>query len=158
MIQNCSFQCIDIVLSTWEIARQQQSSEEELGMEFLLNLFAIDPETKQRFGFRPGDEISKNPLLRMGLLVHAARVIETFNDVISMIGPDLDDLEQLLIDMANTSVKTGVDTPVFDTAAIAARQTLSKCFGSKWNTKFDEAWIEFLQNLSAAIIQQMKDQ
>ena len=152
MIQYCSFKSIDIVLSTWEIARQQESCEEELGINFLIALFAAYPQTKRIFGFAPNQDVANNPLLRIGVLVHARRVIDLFNDLISMIGPDLEDLEGTLVELACVLAKSNIDPKNVKDASMTIKETLSGCFGNRWDQQYDEAWDELLSKVSDLVV------
>ena len=96
MVAQMSYSETTRVIDSWELARRKFGSDEDVGTAIMLNLFRLHPDTKTVFGFRANQNIESNPLLRMGILVHAARILHMFDTVISMLGPDTELLEEVL--------------------------------------------------------------
>lgn len=151
MLDTLSYNSIGIVLSSWELARQKYSDEEHLGLQFLSQLFESNPETKRYFGFRPEQDVIHNPMLRMGMLIHARILVDGLNDIISLLGPDLDDVYTLLFRYGVVFAKVDVTKDIVPEALCAIRSVLANCLGSQWDQRVDDAWTEVISKLSSTI-------
>jgi hemoglobin-like flavoprotein len=151
MISPITYKSTDLVLSSWERARQEHSTEENLGVEFLMRFFVAAPESKKLFGFRNDQDVLANPKLRIGVLVHAQLVVRKINEVMTLIGPDIDDLETMIGSMGILFAKNNITSDTIQTAMIVLRQTLAHNLKNHWNDDIDEAWMEVMTKLSKSI-------
>jgi hemoglobin-like flavoprotein len=155
MTEEISYQSISNVLSCWEHANQKHSCREDIGNSILQELFEIEPETKVVFGFRPNQtNIDANPMLRMGLIVHGLRIVNMIDQILDVMGPDTEVLNEILQEQARRHQKHGVKKEYFVHMGTAIRGALSKILGSDVYTKeVDGSWKEMFDKLSATIVQ-----
>lgn len=100
-------------------------------------------------------EIESSPLLLMGLLVHGSNLVQMFDGVLGLVGPDLDYVEEILQRYAKYHVELGVKPNHFGSLNVAVRQALKHTMGSAYSDEMDEAWKEVLSETSKTIIRAM---
>jgi hemoglobin-like flavoprotein len=155
MLQYCSFSSVETVISSWEIARQQASCGEDIGVAFLSRLFATNPETKHIFGFKAEHDVLNNPRLQIGVLVHAKIATGMLNDLIMNIGFDFHDIEWMLIELADYLTERNIDANCVLQAVEAAKETLKESFGKKWTKQYEDSWSDFLSKIATMIVHLM---
>lgn len=150
-----SYGSIASVIDSWERARQKYGCDEEVGTEIVLNMFRIDPQTKVVFGFRADQNIEANPLLRMGVLVHAARIMHMLDCVISLLGPDTDTLDEVLNQVGERHKKQGVKKEHFAVLIQAICTSLKDIIGDEWSKDNQTAWEDILGDMAEVITASM---
>jgi hemoglobin-like flavoprotein len=155
MTEEISYQTISNVLSCWEHANQKYSCREDIGNTILLELFEVEPETKFVFGFQPHQtNIEANPMLRMGLIVHGLRIVNMIDQILDLMGPDTDVLNEILQEQARRHQKHGVKKEHFAHMGTAIRGALSKILdGDVYTAEVDNSWKEMFDVLSTTIVQ-----
>ena len=152
-----SYSSINSVMTSWELARQVYGCTEEVGMSILFNLFRMDKSTKTVFGFTETQNIECNPMLRMGVLVHGANIVQMIDSFLALLGPDIDTLEILLAEQGERHARIGVKPSHILLLGDACRTALAEIIADeKWTTKMDEAWKELFGAMSAEMIKSMR--
>lgn len=162
-MDSLSYSSIARVMQTWELARQKYGCDENVGMDILLHLFQLDSSAQTVFGFpvvpnKPltAKTIAANPLLRMGVLVHAARIVSMLDCVLSLLGPDTDMLVHLLQQTGQRHQKHGVKKEYFAHLVQAICLTLADILKDQWKAEADQnAWQDIFGELSLVIIDAM---
>jgi hemoglobin-like flavoprotein len=155
MAEAISYQWISNVLSSWEHANQKYSCREDIGNTILQELFEVEPETKLVFGFQSHQtNIAANPMVRMGLIVHGLRIVNMIDQILYLMGPDTDALNEIIQEEARRHRKHGVKKEHFAHIGTAIRRALSKILDDGvYTTAVDNSWKEIFDILSAIIIQ-----
>lgn len=155
MTEEISYQSISNVLSCWEHANQKYSCREDIGNAILQELFEVEPETKLIFGFqRHQTNIEANPMLRLGLIVHGLRIVNMIDQILDLMGPDTDVLNEILQEQARRHRKHGVKKEHFVHMGTAIRGALSKILDDDvYTAEVDKSWKEMFDILSATIVQ-----
>jgi hemoglobin-like flavoprotein len=155
MTEEITFQAVSGVLSCWERANQKYSCREDIGNKILLELFEVEPETRLVFGFKPHQtNIEENPMLRMGLMVHGLRIVHMIDQILSLMGPDSDVLDAILLEQVERHKKHGVKKEHFAHMGTAIRGALSKILEEDvYTAVVDNHWKEIFDILSATIVQ-----
>jgi hemoglobin-like flavoprotein len=149
-----SYKHISLVIESWELARQRFGNEEQVGTTILIHLFTVEPETKRIFGFRPDQDIAGNPMLKMGVLVHGAQVIQMLDGILDLLGQDTDLLEQALGPVGEQHCRlVGTDQPeYFELLGQAIRMTLMEILGDRFTPSCYVAWTEAFRVFSSCIV------
>jgi Globin len=157
MIETVKYQSCLRVLESWEVAKQRSSCKEEIGMTILIELFRVDASIKDVFGLRRWSlvEIESSSLLRMGLLVHGVNFVERVDEVLGLLGPDLESVAEVLQQHASSLVGLGVKPRHFGSLLIAMRQALKHSMGPAYTVETDDAWSEVLRQTSKTVIKAM---
>ena len=74
MIEDLSFKTLNLVIATWEQAKQSESFE-QLGMDTIVRLLELAPESRSVFGLPAdftADNVTSNSMARMALLIHVS--------------------------------------------------------------------------------------
>jgi hypothetical protein len=117
-------------------------------------LFEIEPLTKSCFGFRNDlNPKTCSGLARMGMLIHAKRIIETFDTCLSLLGIDDEILTTLLLDAGSRHFKHGVRASYVRLMCDALLFALAEVLGaSAWTSEVEKAWIVFYEAISVDVI------
>jgi Globin len=142
-------------LSTWEQAKQRNSNQKDIGMDFICRLFLLLPQTKRVFGIQPHQDFSKDPRLMEKIKDCAMKIVESFDCILSSLGPDMDDLDEFLIEYAVILSKSNMTKLCVLESTTAVKETISTCFGNKWNDQYDSGWDELLTTLSDKMVELM---
>ena len=156
-LEDITYHSICTVLESWEMGRQKFSCNEEVSMTILLKLFEKDPSTMLVFGFQPGQNmVNANPMVRMGILVHAGNLIQSIDSVLSLLGPDTETLEMLLAEQGRRHVRMGVKPQHVPLLGEACREALSEIIPKdKWTNEVESAWKELFGEISAEMVKSM---
>ena len=74
MIEDLSFKTLNLVIATWEKAKQCESFE-QLGMDTIVRLLEHAPASKSVFGLPADftvDKVTRNSMARMAVLIHVS--------------------------------------------------------------------------------------
>jgi hemoglobin-like flavoprotein len=151
-----SYKLISRVLSSWELAIQKHGSREHLGMEILFHMFRQEPQIKTVFGFQPHQNLETNSMLRMGVVVHGVRIFEMLDQVLSLVGPDVETLVEFLETLGERHTNLGVKKEYFLMLSDAVRASLAEMLGDAFGPQDDTAWKELLFMMSKHITKNMK--
>lgn len=91
-------------------------------------------------------------MLRMGVLIHGAHIVKMMDIVLSLLGPDVEMLEEILGQLGQRHQMRGVKKEYFPLLGDAIRETLSLMIGDKYTDEDDAAWKEVYDALSAEIV------
>ena len=156
MTEEINYLSISNVLSCWELANQKYSCREDIGNTILQELFVVAPETKLIFGLQPNQSSGMvvNPMLRMGLMLHGLRIVHMIDQILDMMGPDTDVLNEILLEQARRHQKHGVKKEHFAHMGTAIRGALSKNLDDNvYTADVDKSWKEMFDILSVTIVQ-----
>jgi hemoglobin-like flavoprotein len=155
MVEQISYQALSNVLSCWQNAQQKHSCREHIGNAILLQLFNVEPEIKLVFGFTLDQtNIENNPMLRMGLMVHGLRIMKMIDQVLELMGPDTEVLNEILQDQVQRHKRYGVKKEHFAHMGTAIRGALSNLLDKEvYTADVDRSWKEMFDKLTTAMIQ-----
>jgi hemoglobin-like flavoprotein len=155
VLADLGYHHINAVIETWELARQRHGCEEQLGLATLFNLFDLDSSTKAVFGFKPNQDVKNHPMLRMGALTHAVKIIQMLDSVLSLLGPDVETLEEILSQLGARHTRIGVTKEHFSLLGRAVTKAVRDTIGDDWTDGASEAWDEVYRELSQEITKGM---
>jgi len=124
----------------------------------LLNsLFKMDPMIKPIFGFNVEQVINgSHGLHRMAILIHGQNIIQMLNTMFSVLGPDMDLLQEVLADIGDKHCKLGLSPDHFMLLCRALLEVLSKAMGDDWTAELKTAWFQVIRFLSFEISKAMQ--
>jgi hemoglobin-like flavoprotein len=119
-----------------------------------LRMFELEPLTKTCFGFRNDLNPSTcSGLARMGMLVHAKRLIEAIDSCLSLLGPDDELLTTLLLAAGRRHVNHGVRASYVHIMGDALLFSLAEVLGAtEWTHEVEKAWISFFAVIASDVI------
>ena len=150
------YKVVQRVLSSWELAVQNYSSREEIGLQVLLYMFRTEPATKTVFGFTPKQNVEENPMLKMGAMIHGTRIYSMLDQALSLVGPDMETLVEFLETLGERHSRVGVKKKYFTYLSDGFREVLATTLGDNYTSDDDAAWRELLNFLAANITRTMK--
>lgn len=115
--------------------------------------FAIAPAAKALFAFTQKYEDGDETLYKdVGFLAHARGVIHTVDAAVSMLGPDLGPLVEVLKDLGGRHVAYGVVPEHYPIVGEALLKTLEAALGEEWTPQVEEAWTAIYEVISTTMI------
>lgn len=88
------------------------------------SMFELQPDAKALFDHMEGEDIRKNPRFK----AHAISLVDTIDQAIACLGPDLDVLKQDLKDLGRRHFSFGVDSgylPIMERSVLHAIEELT---------------------------------
>ena len=155
MDEAISYKVVQRVLTSWELASQKYSSREEIGMSVLLCMFRTKPETKLVFGFTLKQNVEENPMLKMGAMIHGTRIYSMLEQVLNLVGPDMETLVEFLETLGERHSRLGVKQKYFTYLSDSVREVLATILGDKYTSDDDAAWKAILEFWATTITKGM---
>lgn len=102
---------ISQVMDTWEQLRRVKNYEEVAGVRLFQKLFVKSPQTKILFGFPINVDVSDPEVLGgRRFIMHAAYLIQMLDTALNMLGPDIELLTEIMLDLGSKHVRYGGTT------------------------------------------------
>jgi len=116
----------------------------------------MDPMFKRIFGFEVDQVIHLDGLHRMGILIHGQSIIQMLNTMFSVLGPDTDLLQIVLLDIGEKQCKLGLSPDHFRLLCRALLEVLAEVMGKDWTEDLKGAWFQVIRFLSFEISKVMQ--
>jgi len=119
-------------------------------------LFELDHTTMKVFGFQPGIASPRAMMMmKQAQLIHGTLMVAKLDSALTMLGPDIEMVEDILGELGDRHERYGVQADMFPVFGCAIRQVLQETLGDKYDKKTDEAWSIVYEELSGEIIKSM---
>jgi hemoglobin-like flavoprotein len=110
------------------------------------------------------DPSSTNMLQSKRFIAHAARLIQTLDTTINMLGPDIEMLTEVMFELGEKHVRFGVTSQMFPIMGQCLLETIDECLqmemkaGSRfiYTKEMKDAWVEVYLALSKDMIHARK--
>mmetsp|Transcript_45789 Transcript_45789/g.110985 ORF Transcript_45789/g.110985 Transcript_45789/m.110985 type:complete len:160 (+) Transcript_45789:141-620(+) len=156
MVADMSYSTVSNVIDSWEEVRRLKDYEQIVGVTLFTKLFELEPEAKAIFGFEVdadvAEELSKSPRFTK----HAKYFIQMIDKALGMLGPDIELLTEILLDLGHKHVGYGVKPEYFPSMGRALIYAVKENLGEKFNDETKDAWIEVYGALSYDMIRAQK--
>jgi hypothetical protein len=140
------------VIACWEQSKRRGGFDETIGIDIMVALFESNPQAKSQFGFRIDQVINKNNgLQRMGILIHGQRFIQTLDCLFSLLGPDDDNLEEVLSDFNKESCQDGMPLHQFLLLLGILAKVMADTLGGDWTDELQSCWMEVITHLEVIV-------
>jgi len=120
------------------------------------SLFKMDPTIKPIFGFNVEQVINGHGLHRMAILIHGQNIIQMLDTMFSVLGPDTDLLQEVLMEIGDKHCKLGLSPDHFMLLCRALLEVLAKAMGDDWTAELKTAWFQVIRFLSFEISKAMQ--
>lgn len=147
-----SYSQISLIMDTWDKARFSQSNNfnQEFGITTLQHLFDIYPRSKKSFGYDKGEDIGKSTAE-----IHANAFASVFDSVFQLLGPDIEFLEEILIQVGQRHKIAGVNPSHFAFMGKALIYTVEVFLERNLTGEERDAWEEVYDAISEDLIKQI---
>jgi hemoglobin-like flavoprotein len=125
---------------------------------FLLfpRLFDLEPEAKVIFGFDKNMDVSSELAKSPRFIKHAKYFIQMIDKALGMLGPDIELLTEILLDLGAKHVGYGVKPEYFPSMGRALIFSVKEQLGDKFSEEMKDAWVEVYGALSYDMIRAQK--
>ena len=115
-------------------------------------LFKMEPEAKILFGFDKDacidSELTKHPTF----VRHAKHFIRMFDKAVELLGPDVELLTDIMLDLGAKHATYGVKPEYYPSMGRALIEVIRELLGDSWNNITEQAWFEMYGAISYDMI------
>ena len=136
----------------WNSLRRVKNYEQVAGTLLFQKLFVKAPQTKVLFGFPIDiDPMSEEVAKSRRFVMHAAYLIEMIDTALQMLGPDIELLTEIMLELGTKHIRYGVKPAMFPIMGECLIETLEETLG-EMQPDVKEAWIETYDALSGDMV------
>jgi hemoglobin-like flavoprotein len=117
-------------------------------------LFELEPSTKKVFHLDVDMKISG--MQKMAVLIHGHRIVHMLDSVLSMLGPDMDTVEEILTQLGERHRRYGVKAEYIPLLGQAIRESLKEVIGSEWTDSVHTSWVAVYEAISAILLKALE--
>jgi hemoglobin-like flavoprotein len=151
MMKELSFQTVSAVIESWE-ALKRHKDYDEFGTILFTKFFERCPEAKKVFGFdKTQRRLSNEDFYKtQRFKAHAKHFVAMLNKAVDMIGPNIEILTEILLDLGRTHcAEYGVKDGYYPIMGAALLESMEEMLGPKTFTKQTKhCWLEVYQSLT----------
>merc|ERR1712086_381125 len=145
MGKELSYFTVSTVIDSWEVLKRKENYAENLGRIMFIKFFDRIPEAKAVFGFdtmkmKNDEDFYKSRVF----LVHGKHFVLLLNRALDMLGPNLEMLTEILLDLGGTHrTKYGVKPEYFPVLGVALLESIEEMLGPKnFTDETKVCWLE----------------
>ncbi len=127
-----------------------------LGNLYFDRLFELEPEAKAIFGFDKNADVMSELSKAPRFIKHAKYFIQMIDKALGMLGPDIELLTEILLDLGAKHVGYGVKPEYFPSMGRALIHSVKEQLGDKFSEEMKDAWVEVYGALSYDMIRAQK--
>jgi hemoglobin-like flavoprotein len=156
MVKELTYTTINHVIESWESLKRTKNYEEVAGSKMFQRLFDECPQAKIVFGFPIDIDVYSSELLRSKrFLAHAAYLLDMIGTALDMLGPDIELLTLVMLDLGKKHIRFGVKPEMFPIMGEALIYMLEDTLGDEFTEEMTDAWITTYSALSGDMIRGM---
>jgi hemoglobin-like flavoprotein len=156
MVKEISYTTINHVIESWEAMKRTKNYEVVSGTKLFQRLFDKCPQAKILFGFPINIDVTSAELLTSKrFLAHAAYLLEMIDAALNMLGPDIELLTDIMLELGEKHIRYGVKPEMFPIMEEALICMLEDALGTEFTADMKEAWGETYGALSGDMIRSM---
>jgi hemoglobin-like flavoprotein len=122
-----------------------------------VRLFDLEPEAKAIFGFKGGPEALSDEIVKSRrFTTHAKYFIQMIDKALGMLGPDIELLTEILLDLGQKHVNYGVKPEYFPSMGRALIHSVQSVLKDNFSEDIKDAWVEVYGALSYDMIRGQK--
>ena len=114
--------------------------------------FDLEPRAATVFSFGKGEALDEEFYKSPRLLRHASHYINMVDRAINLLGPDIEILTDILMELGEQHYKFGVEASYYPPMGQALIKTLEKFLGNDFTPEMKNAWLETYQALAYDMI------
>jgi len=151
-----SYTTVSSVIDSWEDIRRIPNYEEQTGVLLFQKLFELEPESKVIFGFQRDANVNEELSKSARFVKHARYFIQMIDKALGMLGPDIELLTEILLDLGKKHMGYGVKPEYFPSMGRALIHAVKASLGDKFTEEMKDSWLEVFSALSYDMIRAQK--
>lgn len=125
---------------------------------FITRLFRMEPDAQRIFGFpKSMDPNSPDVMKSRRFVKHATYFVQMIDKALSMLGPDIEVLTEILLELGEKHVRYGVKPEYFPSMGRALIESLATELGDVFTSEVKSEWVEVYGALSYDMIRGQKN-
>jgi hemoglobin-like flavoprotein len=145
MMKELSYFTVSTVIDSWESLKRKENYAEDLGRDLFIKFFDRKPEAKAIFGFDSKKMKNDEDFYKSrAFLAHGKHFVSILNRAFDMLGPNLEMLTEILLDLGGTHrTKYGVKPEYFPILGVCLLECIEEILGPKEFTNGTKScWLE----------------
>ncbi|CAJ1936885.1 unnamed protein product [Cylindrotheca closterium] len=154
-----SYSTVSSVLDSWEKLRAHSDFEETVGIQLFQNFLTLQPNAKLALGLPKDLDITSRATMEENkrFAKKASYFVKFFllmiGKVVDMLGPDMDTVEDILLDLGQRHVRYGVQPEFYVSLGQALMTTLeANLKPADFNAPVKAAWVQVYAAISHSMI------
>eukprot|EP00980_Cylindrotheca_fusiformis_P029475 scaffold23479_cov143-Cylindrotheca_fusiformis.AAC.25 len=154
MVAEMSYSTVSSVIDTWEQVRRVPNYSRVIGTLLFQKFFAMEPGAKRVFGFREDMDMHSEDVVKSRRFIkHATFFVQMIDRSLDMLGPDVDMLTEILLELGEKHVRYGVKPEYFSPMGTALIDSIAVTIGEdKFPSNVRADWVEVYGALSYDMI------
>eukprot|EP00522_Entomoneis_paludosa_P005631 CAMPEP_0172453902 /NCGR_PEP_ID=MMETSP1065-20121228/11047_1 /TAXON_ID=265537 /ORGANISM="Amphiprora paludosa, Strain CCMP125" /LENGTH=400 /DNA_ID=CAMNT_0013206143 /DNA_START=158 /DNA_END=1360 /DNA_ORIENTATION=- len=150
---------ISRVMDSWEEAHRMPDFEQVVGRILARTLFTEKPESKAVFGLPSNTDVnSPDVLSSKRFMMHASFMVSMLDTALNMVGPDVDLLTELLVDLGRKHARAGVQKDMFPVLGDAIQDALMRVLPAEhFQLHIQRAWKDTFDQMTKEMIRGMEE-
>ena len=116
------------------------------------SFFSLEPNARTVFTFGKDTELTEEFFKTDGLIQHAKFYIKMVDRAINLLGPDIELLTEILLELGRKHDKFGVKASYYPPMGQALIKTMADMLGDRFTREIKDAWLETYQALAYDMI------
>lgn len=147
MVADLHYSTVSLIIDSWEAVRRIPNYEEVAGLKIFEKFFELAPSAKKVFSFGNEDLVRSKRFV-----THAKFFVGMIDKSLNLLGPDIELLTTILLDMGRQHHNFGVEASHYPPLGQAVLATLEELLKDKFTPKVRGAWVEVYQAMSYDMI------
>jgi len=143
-----SYTTVSSVIDNWEEIRRLPDYEQKTGVLLFQKLFELEPDAKVIFGFQKDADVNTELTKSARFIKHAKYFIQMIDKALGMLGPDIELLTEILMDLGKKHMGYGVKPEYYPSMGRALIFSVKECLGDNFTDDMKDAWLEVFSALS----------
>jgi hemoglobin-like flavoprotein len=114
--------------------------------------FEMEPKAAEVFSFGDGTKLDEDFYKSPRLTRHATHYMIMVDRAVGLLGPDIELLTDILLELGNSHFKFGVQASFYPPMGSALIATLANMLGDKFTHEIKDSWLECYQALAYDMI------
>jgi hypothetical protein len=119
----------------------------------IFSFFELEPRAASVFSFGKDIELNDDFFKSPRLVKHAKHYMDMVDRAIGLLGPDIELLTEILMELGRQHTKFGVESSFYPPMGHALIHTMEEVLGDKFSSSTKNAWLECYQALAYDMIQ-----
>mmetsp|Transcript_7010 Transcript_7010/g.19031 ORF Transcript_7010/g.19031 Transcript_7010/m.19031 type:complete len:158 (+) Transcript_7010:364-837(+) len=152
MVSDMNYSTVSNVIASWDSLRRIPDYRRVAGLKLFRGFFSRAPSGVAIYSFNENQRINDKLFRNPRMIQHATHFIQMLDQAISLLGPDIETLTEILIDLGESHVRYGVKPHMYGPMGEALIETLGDMLGDQFTDEIKASWIEVYQAFSYDMI------
>lgn len=144
-----TFQNVSNVTQSWDALKRVPDYQERSGVLLFKKFFTYEPRALAVYNFAKYAKVDDDFFKTTSMVLHAKRYIATMDHAVGMLGPSIDMLTEILIELGQQHVKYGVKPAYYPPMGRALLEMMEEILGPEvFTPEIKDSWVDCFQTMA----------